>query len=252
MTIKSNAPSGGVHVSASAQINSIRSQSMPLPRESLPRPGEHTRTGVDDRDFRVRKFAPAFQEKPPVAFAQNQNILRRRDAIEKGRAAPLKFVPRRDEFHPAIMRRENIKAHERLPRKTAVPPEPGQDAAHKINHHIPRITRRAPHQMRADHFKKNRPKNGIKRYLTPRRRGVVRAQTQPALHQQQRRQGARHQEHIVEMKPQESIVDVRLDAPAIQRVQRTGNQKQTVTKIPKLFHSKAMIVKPKAAARSSL
>jgi hypothetical protein len=71
------------------------------------------------------------------------------------------------------------------------------------------------------------------------------------LHPQQNRQGGRHEQHIVEMKPQEGIVSVRLEPPTIQHVQGTGNEKQSVAEIPKPFHNKTKIAKPRAVATSS-
>jgi len=53
------------------------------------------------------------------------------------------------------------------------------------------------------------------------------------------------------MKPQEGIMDVRFDAPAIERVQGTGNQEQTVCEIPKFFHRRTRMRKPKTAATTS-
>ena len=140
----------------------------------------------------------------------------------------------------------------RPPIISAIPPPPCQDAPNKINHHVPRIARRPPNQMRTNHFKKDRPKGSIKRNFTPRRRRIGRAQSQPALKPKEQRQRARHQQEIIEMKSQECIVDVRLKATAIQCVERTANQEQPVTKIPKLFHRRTKMAKPNAAATSSL
>lgn len=53
------------------------------------------------------------------------------------------------------------------------------------------------------------------------------------------------------MKPHERIVRVRLDHPAVEHVQRTRNEKQTITEIPKSFHNNTKIAKPKAVATSS-
>jgi hypothetical protein len=137
------------------------------------------------------------------------------------------------------------------PGKTAVPPEPGEEGASKISHHIPGIAGGALHQLRADDFKENRPEDGVKRELTPGWRDIARAQTKASLQPKQHRQRARHQEKIIKMKPQEGIVDMGLDAPAIKRIQRARNQEQTIAEIPKFFHSKTRIANPKAAATSS-
>ena len=99
------------------KINSLAVH--PLPLEPLARPGEHLRTRIHDRNVCLRQFAAALRQEPPVAFAENQNVLCARDAPEKGRATSLKFVSRRHELHPAIMRRENIKAHKQSAAKDA-------------------------------------------------------------------------------------------------------------------------------------
>jgi hypothetical protein len=53
------------------------------------------------------------------------------------------------------------------------------------------------------------------------------------------------------MKSHERVVDVRLDTPAIEGVQRTGNQKQTISEVSELFHSKIRMAQPSKAAKSS-
>ncbi len=132
-----------------------------------------------------------------------------------------------------------------------IPPEPRGDASQEINHHIPWIPRGVPHQMRSDHFEENGPKYRVERDLAPGRRFVHVPQPKPALHQEQHRQSARNQQHIVEMKPQKRIVSMRLDAPAIQCVERAGDQEETITQIPKFLHRSARITKPNAAATAS-
>jgi hypothetical protein len=54
------------------------------------------------------------------------------------------------------------------------------------------------------------------------------------------------------MKPQEGTLNVGFDKPAIQGVERTGNQEQTVTEIAEPLHNKTRMAKPSAAATSSL
>ena len=132
-----------------------------------------------------------------------------------------------------------------------VPPQSGADAADKINHHIPRIAGGAPQQVRADDFEKDGPKNGVERDFIPRWRIIDGAQAQSALNPKQHRQRARHEEQVIEMKSQEGAVRVRLDHPAVQHIQRAAKEEQTVVEIPKPFHSKTKIAKPKAVARSS-
>jgi hypothetical protein len=133
----------------------------------------------------------------------------------------------------------------------AIPPQPSEDGADKINHHVPGIAGRAAQQMRADHFKENRPYDGVKRELTPSGRSIGGAQTKALLQPEQQWQRAGHQQEIVKMKPEECIMGVRLNTPAIEGVQGTRNQKQTVAEIPKFFHSKTRMAKPKATATSS-
>lgn len=47
-----------------------------------------------------------------MTFAQKQNIPSARNFIEERGTAALEFFSRQDEFHPAVMRREDIKAHD--------------------------------------------------------------------------------------------------------------------------------------------
>jgi hypothetical protein len=129
------------------------------------------------------------------------------------------------------------------PRKnlSPVPPQPGADGADDIDHHVPRVARGASQQMRADDFKEDRPENRVKGDFAPGGRVVHGAEAEPALQEQERRQRAGHEKHVVEVEPQEGAVNVRFEAPAIQRVKRTANHEQTITNVPEFLHNKAMI-----------
>jgi hypothetical protein len=99
--------------------------------------------------------------------------------------------------------------------------------------------------VRPGDFKENRPPEDMGRDFSQGRRFVVGAQTQPAMSQQQRRQGARNKQHVVEPIMKKRNVAMRLDEPAIGRVQRATGQKKRIENVAESLHSRARIIKPK-------
>ena len=55
---------------------------------------------------------PAFDEETPVAFAEDQDVLRGGDLIEKSGATALEFFAGEKELHPAVVRREEVETHD--------------------------------------------------------------------------------------------------------------------------------------------
>lgn len=133
-----------------------------------------------------------------------------------------------------------------------MPPDAGQQSATEIRDNIPRVAGGTVDEMRTDDFKENGPDDQVQRDFSGGWKAIVLPQSQPALHEQQRRQSARHHQKIIEMKTQKRTVDVRPNQPAIRSVKRAGNQKQRIAKIGKPFHSSARIVQPKATASPNL
>jgi len=72
--------------------------------------------------------------------------------------------------------------------------------------------------------------------LRPRRKVIMAAQAQLPVQPKDRRQRARNQPQIVEIRVQERTGEMRLDAPAIQGVRRTSPDKGRVTNITKPPH----------------
>lgn len=79
--------------------------------EALARELEHALAGIEAGDAGLGQLAAAFEEEVAVAFAENQNGLAVGDAVEESGAAALQFGTREHEFEPAIMGREDFKAH---------------------------------------------------------------------------------------------------------------------------------------------
>jgi len=132
-----------------------------------------------------------------------------------------------------------------------VPPHTGTDSTHEIHHCVPRIASCSFQQVWTDHFEKNRPENGVERDFVPSWRLVVGTEPQSALHPKQHRQRARNEKHVIEMEPQEKIVGMGPNHPAIERIQGAANEEQTVAQIGKRFHNSTKIAIPKAVATSS-
>ena len=117
-----------------------------------------------------------------------------------------------------------------------VPPQSGNDAAGGISQHIPGIARRPGHYVRADDFKEDGPDNKIQRDLSQRRHFVGCPQAEQPMHQQQRGQRARDEQHVVEIVVHEQAVHMRLDAPAIEKIQETRKEEQSIAQVAELFH----------------
>jgi len=83
------------------------------------------------------------------------------------------------------------------------------------------------------------------RYFSAGGRPVVAAQAQPAMRQEQQRQGAGNQQAVIEPIVEESDMAMRLDEPAIERVQRAGNQEKRIENVTESIHKRARIIKPK-------
>jgi hypothetical protein len=73
--------------------------------------GQHSFTRINASNPCVWKPAATLDQATTMAFAQEQNTPGARNFIEERRAATLEFFSREHEFHPAVMRREEIKTH---------------------------------------------------------------------------------------------------------------------------------------------
>src|SRR6185312_4046875 len=133
-----------------------------------------------------------------------------------------------------------------------IPPKTRADGADDIHNHVPWIARCPPQQMRTNHLEEDRPEKRVERDFRPGRRIVGGSQPQPAVHQQEKGQRARYEQHVIEMKPHEGVMNARPDEPTIQSVQRARNQTKTIPNIPEFLHNRAMMVKPNTPATSSL
>lgn len=189
-----------------------------------------------------------------MPLADNERAMRRRQGIQKGRAATLEFWPGQNPFHPAIMRRKPVKIRRtfrHFASRNPTPPAKDRDRPRRVSHDIPRIAD-SRQDMRPDDFKQNGPAKPVGGNLAQRGKPVMTSQTQPALRQQDRRQRARNQQRVIEPGMKENDVAMRLDQPAIGRVKRATNQAQRIEDIPKPPHNKARMIKPKPNASSTL
>jgi acetylglutamate kinase len=90
--------------------------------------------------------------------------------------------------------------------------------------------------MRRDGFKKDRPSDNVGGDFAKSRWLVVMAQSRPTMGQQQQRQRAWNQQHIIEPIMKKSDVRMRLYQPAIDRVKRAGGLKKRIKNVTESLH----------------
>jgi hypothetical protein len=129
-----------------------------------------------------------------------------------------------------------------------MPPDPGNNSSRNVRCHIPWITNRPRHNVRANYLKEDGPYDQVKSNFTRSRRLVVPPQFQPSLKQQEGRQGTRNQQQVVEMVVQKPAVDPRFENPSVERVERTGRHEQPVPQVAERVQSSAKITMPYATA----
>jgi len=106
-----------------------------------------------------------------------------------------------------------------------VPPNASQNASYKVCQDVPGVGHCPRDDSRTQDLEKDRPNCQIKRDLSQFREPVVGAQAQSSLNQKQWGQRTWDQEQVIEMIVEESAVEVRLEYPAIQRIEQTRKQK---------------------------
>lgn len=75
------------------------------------RDSQHALTGIDAGHPRMGKTLPKGSEELARALTENEDRLRRSEAVQMRDAAGLEFSPGEERFHPAIMRSDGIEAH---------------------------------------------------------------------------------------------------------------------------------------------
>jgi len=92
------------------KLNPLQIQLMaPQPRL---RQTQHARAGVYADNSRGFQLAPAFEQEPAVAFAQNEDVFEMSIFSKEGRPAALQLIPGEQEFHAAVIRCQSFKTHE--------------------------------------------------------------------------------------------------------------------------------------------
>src|SRR5690348_7161820 len=72
---------------------------------------QHTCACIHAGNLCAFESATTFYKAAAMTFPHEENISSRRNFIEERRATTLKLSPSEDEFHPAVMRCESVKAH---------------------------------------------------------------------------------------------------------------------------------------------
>ena len=129
------------------------------------------------------------------------------------------------------------------------PPEPRDDSTDSVSDHIVPIARRR-HHARSRPLADQRPDTDMEQDLTRFRETIVRAPAELALHPQHQRKRARDQQQVIEMIVEKSPVQVRLEPPAMERVEGSTGQEVRIAPVTETIHRSAVRMNPKPAARA--
>jgi len=105
--------------------------------------------------------------------------------------------------------------------------------------------------MRANPFEQYGPNDQIQPDLAPGRKLIVVPQFEPALQQQERRQRARNQQHIVEIIAHKRAVHARFNYPSVQHIKAAAKQKQRISQITEGLQSRARMTNPNPTATTN-
>ena len=114
-----------------------------------------------------------------------------------------------------------------------MPPQSGENPSRGIGNDIIRIRSHPAQEMWSDPLEKDRPHDEIKRNFPPGGHLVVQPKSEATLEPEQQRKRTGHQQQIVKVIVEEAMMNVRLDAPAIQGIKQTTHQEQAVAPITK-------------------
>ena len=134
--------------------------------------------------------------------------------------------------------------------RLAFPPCPRQHTAAEVSEHIFDIAGDT-HQMRPDDLAQHRPDHQVKSDFSRVRETVVFTQAQFSLQPEYQRERAGNQQGVVELPAEKWRMGVRLDEPAVQRIQRATRYKQRIAPVAKPPHNKAIIANPAATASAN-
>jgi hypothetical protein len=124
------------------------------------------------------------------------------------------------------------------------PPAPGEHGANSIRQYVGGIPGCALKDCRANDLKQRSPPKEMAEDFSGRGRQIVTTQAKPSMRQQRDGKRAWDQQCVVEPIVEEGNMDVRLDQPAIARVERASRHKQRVTHVSKPLHSNASMISP--------
>ena len=133
-----------------------------------------------------------------------------------------------------------------------LPPQVRDERADGVGENIQRIAGRMLQDAGANPFKQHGPEDEMPEDLAACRRGSARSQPEPFVDNQQRRQRARDEQHVIEPAGEEIGLQVWLYQPAIHDVERTADEDERIAQETKRTHSRASMMAPKPAASASL
>ena len=134
----------------------------------------------------------------------------------------------------------------------SVPPGAGQQTAHEIREHIPPVAGHEFENVWSPPLEEDGPKNQVQGNLAESGRGIVAAESQPAMQQQQRWQRAGNKQPVVKPGVKKGLMKMRLEKEPVQPVKAASKQEEGISQITETVHNNAKITRPAAPERQSL
>jgi hypothetical protein len=134
----------------------------------------------------------------------------------------------------------------------AVPPPPSERGACRVGDDVAPVGGGMGEKMRRQHLEEDGPEDQHGEDFSPRRRSVVAAQAGAPFQPEEHRDGAGHEQKIIEPPGKKTRCDERLDQPAVENINRPAGQEETVPQVTEFPQSRATMTKPRPVARSPL
>ena len=199
-------------------------------------------------------------QKFPVAFADQEGVLKSRDLVPKRVAAPLQFAAREQHFHQIVVPGEMIESRRRsgpqgvrypVDEDSTIPPNPGDEGAQGIRNNVKQITDRPGKYRRSQQFSDDRPNQEMPENLRRRRRTVVVAQPEQPLKPENERQRGGDEKQIIEVIVKKRPRANGFNQPAIGGIEEASRQTKRVERVTECLHRRAVITRPAPIARST-
>jgi hypothetical protein len=126
----------------------------------------------------------------------------------------------------------------------AMPPNPGERAAPGVDEQFQRVASAEGIDVGAEDFKEDEPEDDVGGDFGGGGVVVVVAQVGEAFKKKEDGQRAGNEEDVVEVAVEEIVVHPQLEAPAIEGVKETTDQKEAIPQIAERFQRRARMTRP--------